>query len=364
MFSGERLRQARELLCLTQTDLAKLIGRSQAAIANIEAGLLEPSAEVGESIANRMRLPLTFFTDRPRFHFPAESLMFRAKASASRRETVAACRHAEVSLELIELLEISVTQIPIRLQKSSQTPEVSAQHVRHLFGISGDQPIPNLIDMVERIGVTALALPIDLAKIDAFSTWLTDASRRPIIAVCRNKPGDRLRFNVAHELGHLVLHGELMRLRPEDHQHADRFAAELLMPGAAMRKEIETPVTLSRIAPLKVRWGVSIQALVRRAYDLGIIATRQYRYLFEQLSVRGWRTNEPSNLAVVQERPRALRKMAEIVYGTPIDYGRFCSDARLSVSYLKDLMDCYAQAPPLTTEAMPSGKVIQLRSSI
>ncbi len=126
MFSGERLRQARELLSLTQIDLARLVGRSQAAIANIEAGLLEPSAEVAESIANRTRFPLTFFTDQPRFHFPAETLMFRARASATRRETIAACRHAEVSLELIELLEASVTQIPVALQKSCQTPEVAA----------------------------------------------------------------------------------------------------------------------------------------------------------------------------------------------------------------------------------------------
>jgi Zn-dependent peptidase ImmA (M78 family)/DNA-binding XRE family transcriptional regulator len=363
MFSGERLRQARELLSLTQTDLAKLVGRSQAAIANIEAGLLEPSAEVAESIANRTRFPLTFFSDRPSFHFPTEALMFRARASATRRETVAACRHAEVSLELIELLEVSVTQIPLKLQKSSQTPEVAAQHVRHLFGISSEQPLSNLIDLVERIGVRALALPIELPKIDAFSTWLTAASKRPIIAVCRNKPGDRVRFSLAHELGHLVLHGDLERLQPDDHQEADRFAAELLMPGSAMRKEIEIPVTLSRIAPLKLRWGVSVQALIRRAYDLSIIANRQYRYLFEQLSARGWRTNEPSNLALPQERPRALRKMAEIVYGDPIDYDRFSSDSRLSVSYLKDLMSGYAEAPPSAGDTIACGKVIQLRSS-
>lgn len=363
MFSGERLRQARELLSLTQTDLAKLVGRSQAAIANIEAGLLDPSAEVAESIAHRTRFPLSFFTDHPRFQFPAETLMFRARASATRRETIAACRHAEISLELLELLETSVTPIPVRLQKSSQTPEVTAQHVRHLFGIDADQPISNLLNCVERMGITALSLPIDLAKIDAFSMWLNATGKRPVIAICRNKPGDRLRFNVAHELGHLALHAELKRLRPAEHHEADRFAAELLMPAGAIRKEMDTPVTLSRIAPLKLRWGVSIQALIRRAYDLGIIANRQYRYLFEQLSAKGWRTSEPSNLAVSQERPRALRKMAEVVYGDPIDYVRLSSDVRLSVSYLKDLMAGYAEAPPSTAGTMPFSKVITLRSS-
>jgi hypothetical protein len=102
---------------------------------------------------------------------------------------------------------------------------------------------------------------------------------------------------------------------------------------------------------------------MRSALDLGIIANRQYGYLFEQLSASGWRKSKPSNLAVAQERPRALRKMAEVIYGDPIDYRRFSSDARLSVSNLKDLVDGYAEAPTSATEVMPSAKVIQLRSS-
>lgn len=362
MFSGERLRQARELLGLTQTDLAKVIGKSQAAIANIEADLLTPSAEASESIARGMRFPLSFFTEPPRFQFPTETLMFRARASATRRETAAVGRQAELSLELLEFLEASVTAIPVGLQRLTQTPEVAAQHLRQLFRSSADEPISNLADSVERIGVTVLALPVDLAKIDAFSVWMTTTQKRPIIATCRNKPGDRLRFNLAHELGHLVLHGDLKRLRPDEHRQADRFAAELLMPTAAMRREIVPPVTLSRLAPLKLRWGVALQALIRRAYDLGIIADRQYRYLFEQLSAKGWRTVEPGNLAIVPERPRALRKMAELIYGNPIDYVRFASDARLPISYLRDLIAGYAEGPPASVGREASSKVIPLRS--
>ena len=77
--------------------------------------------------------------------------------------------------------------------------------------------------------------------------------------------------------------------------------AELLMPEAAMRHEIIPPVTLTGIARLKLKWKVSIQALIRRAYELSIITANQYKYLFTQLSARGWRTREPVEL--LAEKP-------------------------------------------------------------
>jgi Zn-dependent peptidase ImmA (M78 family) len=85
------------------------------------------------------------------------------------------------------------------------------------------------------------------------------------------------------------------------------------MPEKAMRREITTPVTLTSLAALKPRWGVSIQTLIYRAHQLGIIADRQYRYLFEQISIRGWRTREPENLDIPVERSRTLRKIVELL---------------------------------------------------
>src|ERR1700693_1826607 len=95
----------------------------------------------------------------------------------------------------------------------------------------------------------------------------------------------------------------LPRVDPDQEKRAYTFAAELLMPEAAMRREITGPITLSSLAVLKPRWRVSIQALIRRAYDLHLIGDRQYRYLFEQLSAKGWRSKEPSNLDIPIEKP-------------------------------------------------------------
>ena len=100
-----------------------------------------------------------------------------------------------------------------------------------------------------------------------------------------------------------------------------------------------------------------MQALVRRAFDLNLITERQYRYLFEQIGARGWRTREPANLDVPVEKPSALRQMAEIAYGRPINYRRLASEAQLTVDMAKQIIEAYEEsaAPPPVHKA---GKVI------
>jgi Zn-dependent peptidase ImmA (M78 family) len=146
----------------------------------------------------------------------------------------------------------------------------------------------------------------------------------------------------------------------DEERVANEFAAELLMPETSMRGEIVQPVTLSRIAELKPRWKVAIQALVRRSFDLGIITERQYRYLFEQIGSKGWRTHEPGH--VEPEKPRALRQMVESLYGQPIiDYQRLASDVRLRVDLVRDIIAAYAGPP---NKLGPSGRdnVISIRA--
>ena len=95
-------------------------------------------------------------------------------------------------------------------------------------------------------------------------------------------------------------------------KEADQFAAEFLLPENVMRELLSESFNLTVAARLKLRWRVSIQILVRRARDLGIITQRRYRYLFEQIGARGWRTKEPGE--VPAERPRLFLQMAESLY--------------------------------------------------
>jgi hypothetical protein len=141
-------------------------------------------------------------------------------------------------------------------------------------------------------------------------------------------------------------------------QEANQFAGELLVPAEAALREIVPPVTLTTLADLKLRWGVSLQALVHRARDLGIITQRQYAYLFEQIGARGWRLREPPHLDIPVEKPRLVRKMAEELYPAPdggIDCTRLAAETELSVPRLKDVLDVHASRHELPKRSAEAG---------
>ena len=345
MINGERVRQARELRGLTQTELAQKVGVEQAAIARIEGGALKPSDALVQAIALQTRFPIGFFHRPNGPEIPMGSLLFRAHASTTLREKNEAYRYAQVLFEVAEWLLERMKPIALRLPQLNEPPDVAAAITRASLGMSPDAPIPNLLRAVEAAGVLVLAIPIDLEGRDAFSLWAGIEQKKPVIFLSANRPGDRVRWNIAHELGHMVVHPAIRGQIASIEREADSFAAELLMPAVAMRREIVPPVTLSSIAKLKPRWRVAIQALVRRAHDLEIITGRQYRYLFEQIGARGWRTNEPGHLAIGVERPRALRKMAELVYGQPINLQRMSADLNLGREFIEAVMAVHADRP-------------------
>jgi Zn-dependent peptidase ImmA (M78 family) len=123
-------------------------------------------------------------------------------------------------------------------------------------------------------------------------------------------------------------------------QQADAFAAAFLLPEAAMRKVLVPPITLTTLADLKARWGMSLQALIRRALVLECLTPSQYRSLYAQLGARGWRTHEP--VAVPVERPRALRQLAELLYGVPIGYPSLAHESGLTPRVVEDLLEAHA----------------------
>ena len=154
----------------------------------------------------------------------------------------------------------------------------------------------------------------------------------------------------------------LRKSNKEVESEAFEFSAELLMPEAAMRKELLAPVTLTSLSKLKPKWGVSIAALIRRAHDLSIITTRQYHYLFHQKTMLGMREREPENLNVPMEKPRLLRKMAELVYGSPIDFRQFSADTNIHPNELRGIIGDYeGQDSEVTVSAQP--KIVRFPSA-
>ena len=354
VINGDRVRQAREIKAMTQTRLAGLVGVSQAAIAQIEAGAFVASDDLAAAVAKHTGQPIAFFVQPSGPEFPLGSLLFRSHACMTKKDMVSASRYAEQVYEIGTKLRNLTKAIPVKIPVlGNASPEHAANEVRRQLSLSALSPVPHLLNLLEWNGVIVLSIPSGKTR-EAFSFWFEGA---PVIAAARESSGDRARMSIAHELGHLVLHAHKSRLEVDDTE-ADDFAAEFLMPEAALKNEIKTPVTLSSLAALKPKWKVSIQALIRRAKDLSIITGRQYRYLFEQLSSMGWRTVEP--ITIEPEKPRALRQRAEIVYGDPIDFRRMATEFNVDVDHLRELMGGYAGKRTTAEEPKLESKVVTM----
>lgn len=364
---GQRVKLARDVRGWTQAELARRVGVSQPAIAQIESGVTQPAAQTLDAVAFATRFPPSFFRQPPPEDFPlgSLSLLYRARASAKSRDLDTAHAWATLVWACAREMAAHLDPIPVRLPRLSGSDAPTAARVaRSELGLPPDLPLERVLLPVERAGVFALALPVTVPGLDAFSVWAGEAGGRPVIVVAREPAGDRLRFSVAHELGHLVMHSPIRGTVSQLEREADEFAAEFLVPEEAFRRDVAPPVTLAGLALLKPKWRVSVAALIRRARETRLVSEPQYRALMKQLSARGWRKQEPDGLAIPAEKPRAVRKMAEVVYGTPNAIDGLASAMRLLRQTAEEIVAAHADASELRAGSVGQDagrKVVGLR---
>lgn len=343
MIRGERIRQVRELNEWTQKDLAQRLGVTQPYIAQVEQGVVKPSEHIVDMLVLQTGFPPTFFHEELA-SFPEGSLLFRSRASASAKRQAQARQLGSLGFHLATRLAQQVTRIQVRLPKVEEMhgdPVTAARYTRSMWGLPPDTPIPNVINAAEKSGVLVLALPGPYETWEAFSVWAGDDNDRPVVVVTSGVPGDRLRLSVGHEIGHLVLHDPPTGTPGALEDEAYAFAAELLMPEQAMRDIMVPPITLTLLADLKSAWKVSIQALMKRARDLDLVTAYQYTSLNQQIARLGWRKQEPRAEDVPVEKPRALMKMVELLYGPLPDIERIASDACLPAVRVKEILELH-----------------------
>ena len=341
MIYGERVKQARQLSGFTQRELAENIGVNQATIAHIEAGRVLPAFDTIEAIAKETHFDPSFFTQQPIADFSVGSLTYRARKGLRAIERAGAYQFTKLCVEQARNMgrKMALPNIP-NLEFSSEHPREAARLTRQALGLDAERPIPHLVNTLERNGYLVIGLPFELPRFDAFSTWTSVDGDRPIISISAGKPGDRLRFSVAHEVGHIVLHKGMPAGITLLEKEADEFAAEFLLPEDPMRRTLDARLNLTTAARLKQRWGVAMQSIIRRARDLDIITERHYRYLFEQLARRGWRMNEPVEVSV--EKPRTFRKMVEMSFGFVYEADGLAGAMHISYARAKNLLSTYA----------------------
>lgn len=300
---------ARESRGLTQQELAEQVSLSQAEISRYENAMRIPSEEHIVLIADILDYPVSFFYQTERMYgLGSNGLHHRKQRSLPSKKFTALIARVNMlrffAGRLLKGVDIDHFQeIPqYKVLDYKEDIERIAELIRATWKLPAG-PVRDLVGLIENAGGIVHRTNFGTQQIDALVQWVPPSP--PIVLVNEDFPGDRLRFTLAHELGHLVMHTK----PTENIEHeADVFASALLMPAHDIAPDF-AQVTLSHLAHLKPYWRVSIAALIRRAYDLQKITDRQYRSLHEEMGKLGYRTNEP--LPIPIEKPSLLREMID-----------------------------------------------------
>lgn len=329
-FSPSRLTLARQVAGKSKRQLADNIHKSAAAVTQFELGQAKPSAETLSECARVLEVPVKFFeVGRPQLNLDTGDAHFRSLRATRAYQREQAVAYVALLWEIVEavekVVELPAVCMPEVLQISRlASPVAAARELRELWQLPLG-PLPHLVRHAEARGIVVCLLPRTLTgetgaapdhssgtgNVDAFSTRLP---HRPLVGLTGTKGGLlRRRFNVAHEIGHLVLHPEA---RPGDSQHereAHLFAAELLMPEQIIIDELPPKPDISALIHLQRRWGVSVSALCFRGRILNKYTDTQQRKLMITLSKLGWRTNEPEDQRLLTgEEPALLSRALEL----------------------------------------------------
>jgi Predicted Zn peptidase len=335
MFSPVRLRLARQRRALTLTKLADLSGVSLRSLSNYENNAIEqPTEESLRKLAETLGVRPDYFYRDEVDPVAVEAVSFRklSKTSASKRD--AALASATLALEFFGIVDrhfrLPEPSIPTF---DKLAPDQGAELVRQRWGL-GDRPITNMVHLLESKGVRVVSLGPHHSDIDAFCFY-RDAV--PYVFVNTMKSGERQRFDIAHELGHLVMHDE-RDMTPSDSRdreaEANAFAAAFLMPASGLHAQALWGASLQKITAAKRHWKVSAMAMSHRLHELGLLNDWQYRSTVVALSKAGYRSSEPGGM--VPETSQLLRK---VMFGpTGISLGTVATELAVSAHDLGSLV--------------------------
>jgi Zn-dependent peptidase ImmA (M78 family)/transcriptional regulator with XRE-family HTH domain len=305
---GDMLRLARQRLGFTQKAAAARLGIVQPVLSRMENGLAGPDSAFLMKAAQVYQVPVEFFDVRDPVYGPPVSVhaMTRGKSDVTARELELIT--AELNIRLMHLARFlegvdydAMSDIPTLDVEQYGSPEKIAATVRAHWKITSG-PIRNLTQYVERAGIVVGFSNFGGASVSGVTFRVS--GRPPLILLNRSHPADRMRFTLAHEIGHLVMHRFPTETMEDE---ANQFASALLMPAADMRTAfLGRRVTLQLLAALKPEWKVAMQALLMRASSLKFVSPNQSRYLWQQISTRGWRLKEPADLDFAPEEPKVL----------------------------------------------------------
>lgn len=347
-FEPARLTQARVRIGLSKTDLAREVGVSAAAIGQYEAGVNSPRPEVLDRLAKALRVRIGFFgVGRPLARIDTINAHFRSLRSARAIDRQKALATATLLWELTFALEryIKLPERDLPVVPIGTAPAEAAAELRRHWDLP-DGPVKHLVATAESRGIVVAVRSLrEIDAVDAFSVVIVD---RPIIITTprRSENVFRHRFSTAHEIGHLLLHGDSGEYSAVIEREADEFAAAFLTPAAAMDAALPQRLDLAALDRLGRIWGVSLHSLVRRMVERGRTTESSARRAYQRLALTDDPLADPTS-AYPGEMPSLLRKATELAGNHGAGVHALAEALKLSTAQVRDLLGDADQRPVL-----------------
>ncbi|GIO43161.1 helix-turn-helix domain-containing protein [Paenibacillus apis] len=319
-FIPERLIEAREARGLTLAELADAIQTSHQAISKYEKRRSVPGFDVLERLSNALAVPVTYFYKK-QADSQESVVYFRSMAMATQKSKKVHFHKIrwikEIHKYLEQYLEFPKINTPQFITRDTYIPidfeeiERMASDVRKMWNL-GNGPISDVVLLLEKSGIIVGRAPASSYKIDACSKW--EEGGNPYILLSNDKTAVRSRFDIAHELGHLVLHSKIKQSefnKKENYKQIEReahyFAGAFLLPASSFGTEIVS-TSIDHLTTLKKRWKVSIQAMAYRAKSLDIISEYQHINIRQRLAKNNQLSKEPLDDVLPFEEPSVLKQ--------------------------------------------------------
>lgn len=298
------MRVARQRRALTKKSLASALNVAPRAVTGWESDEYPPEPERVAAISRVLDFPVSFFGLDDTSKTPEGAVSFRSltkKTAGQRDAALSMCDIAKDVTDWInERFDVPKPDLP---DLRNEAPSIAATLLRQEWGL-GNKPIKNLLHLLEAKGVRIFSLAENCREIDACSFWSNEI---PFILLNTEMSSERIRFDMAHELGHLVLHKHAAPMGRVAENEANAFASELLMPEQSVRANRARHWSIPVLIQKKKVWNVSVSALAYRVHQLRLMSEWHFKSLNIEMRRRGYKTHEP------ESSPREQSKVIEIV---------------------------------------------------